>query len=123
MNNIVEKKTDYKNFIAWVAIVAVTLGVFVCNYTIDVSTPVKAIMWILWSITIVFLGYATELGQTFLEFASESKTELQKVVWPTRPETVQTTTIVVIMVTVTGFFLWMLDSLIIWVIAKIAQLG
>ena len=53
----------------------------------------------------------------------EAKAELLKVVWPTRQETIQTTSIVMIMVAVTGFILWGIDSGMMWVIAKITHLG
>lgn len=42
----------------------------------------------------------------------ESRTELRKVVWPTRPETVQTTAIILIVVLVLGMLLWGIDSLL-----------
>ena len=53
------------------------------------------------------------------EFAKEAKIELRKVVWPTRQETIQTTSIVMVMVAVTGFILWGIDSGMMWIIAKI----
>ena len=53
----------------------------------------------------------------------EAKIELQKVVWPTRQEAVQTTSIVMVMVTITGFVLWGIDSGMLWAIGKITHLG
>lgn len=65
----------------------------------------------------------TSVGKQVFKFAQESKVELLKVVWPTRQETIQTTTIVIVMVTVTGFILWGVDSVMMWAIAKITHLG
>ena len=56
-------------------------------------------------------------------FAKEAKLELQKVVWPTRQETIQTTSIVMVMVAITGFVLWGIDSGMLWAIGKITHLG
>lgn len=42
----------------------------------------------------------------------ESRTELRKVVWPTRPETIQTTAIILIVVLILGMLLWGIDSLL-----------
>ncbi len=65
----------------------------------------------------------TTAGKQVFKFAQESKVELLKVVWPTRQETIQTTTIVIVMVAVTGFILWGVDSVMMWAIAKITHLG
>ncbi len=108
---------------SWLAIVGITAGAFFCNYNFAVSGSTKAIMWIFWLILMLFLGYLTTTGKKVFEFAQEAKIELLKVVWPTRQETIQTTTIVMVMVAVTGFLLWLLDSFIIWVIARITQIG
>ena len=69
------------------------------------------------------LGYLTSAGKSFYAFMLESKLELQKVVWPNRQETVQTTTIVMAMVSITGFVLWAIDSFMMSIIAKITHLG
>ena len=58
----------------------------------------------------------TELGGNLLEFVQESRTELRKVVWPTRSETLQTTLAVVAMVIVIGIFMWLLDGLLFWIV-------
>jgi preprotein translocase subunit SecE len=46
----------------------------------------------------------------------DARTELRKVVWPTRNETLQTTLIIIGVVTVTAIMLWMLDGLLAWLI-------
>lgn len=89
----------------------------------SLSSPVKVIVWIFWGVLFVTFGYFTSKGRAFVAFAADAKVELQKVVWPNRQETVQTTSIVMIMVTVTGFVLWGIDSLMMWIIAKITHLG
>jgi preprotein translocase subunit SecE len=45
-----------------------------------------------------------------------SRSELRKVVWPTRAETTQTTLIVIAMVVVMGLLLWLLDVLLLWLV-------
>jgi preprotein translocase subunit SecE len=54
----------------------------------------------------------TARGRDSWDFLKESRAEVRKVVWPTRKETVQTTSIVVGMVTVVAVFLWLLDLLL-----------
>jgi preprotein translocase subunit SecE len=58
--------------------------------------------------------YTTELGKRVNEFRKDSFTELRKVVWPSRQETIQTTLIVVVAVFFIGIFLWLLDMLLLW---------
>jgi len=58
----------------------------------------------------------TELGAETLEFIRGSRSELRKVVWPTRAETTQTTLIVLAMVVVMGLLLWLLDVLLLWLV-------
>lgn len=77
----------------------------------------------MWLLLALFFGYMTSSGKQVFKFAQESKVELLKVVWPTRQETIQTTTIVIVMVAVTGFILWGVDSVMMWAIAKITHLG
>jgi preprotein translocase subunit SecE len=47
----------------------------------------------------------------FWNLIKGSRTEIRKVVWPTRQETTQTTMIVVVFVFVMALILWALDSL------------
>ena len=55
-------------------------------------------------------------GKLFLTFALESWTEVKKVVWPTRKETIQTTAAVFAFVLVMAVFLWISDKTLEWVL-------
>jgi len=102
---------------------ALTLVAIYASYFLVTSTPVQAMVWIGWFMSFLTLGYFSSKGKDFIVFFNESKIELQKVTWPSRQETVQTTTIVLIMVSVTGFILWAIDSLMMSLVAKITHLG
>ncbi len=71
----------------------------------------------------VALILQTEKGRAAWIFAQESRTEVRKVVWPTRNETAQTTLIVVLMVTVVAIFLWLLDMLLAWIVKSVIGMG
>ena len=58
----------------------------------------------------------TSYGQNTWEFALAARTEVRKVVWPTRRETVQGTLVVVVMVIFAGIYLWLLDAVAFWAI-------
>jgi preprotein translocase subunit SecE len=53
-------------------------------------------------------------GQRFFAFAKDSWAETQRVVWPTRKETVQMTLTVFAFVVVMALFLWLVDKSLEW---------
>lgn len=107
----------------WTSIVLIALLAFWATYYFNFSGPIKAIAWLSWFILTALLVFFTAIGKSILSFANEAKIELQKVVWPTRQETIQTTSIVMVMVTIAGFVLWGIDSGMMWIIGKLTHLG
>ena len=120
-SNVNQNKT--KDILSWLAVVLLTAGAFFCTYYYTFSGPIQSIIWLGWFLSSLFFAYLTTTGKQVFQFAQESRIELLKVVWPTRQETIQTTTIVIVMVTLTGFILWGVDSMMMWAIAKITHLG
>jgi preprotein translocase subunit SecE len=116
-------KSDTRDRLIWSSVFSVTLVVVALMYAFHFMGPVKALVWLVWAIAVLTLAYFTTQGQKLFVFAKESKAELQKVVWPTRQETVQTTSIVMLMVVITGFILWGVDVGMMWLIGKITHLG
>jgi len=55
-------------------------------------------------------------GQRFFAFAKDSWSETQRVVWPTRKETIQMTLTVFAFVVVMALFLWLVDKTLEWVL-------
>ena len=108
---------------AFVAIALITVAAFFGTYYFHFLGPIKALVWIGWLVMTLVFGYLTPQGKQAYLFAKDAKSELDKVVWPTRQETIQTTSIVMVMVTVTGFVLWGVDSGMMWAIGKITHLG
>ena len=60
----------------------------------------------------IFLFLQTDRGTRALSFFKYSRTEVRKVVWPTRAETTQLTITVMIIVFIVGLFLWILDLIL-----------
>ena len=73
---------------------------------------------VLLSISTVILLTTTE-GKGALKLILESRTEIRRVIWPSRVETTQTTLIVIVAITIAGLILWGLDSLFGWVTASL----
>ena len=123
MKNALNSRIQFNELLSWLAIVFITAAAFFGTYYFHFSSPIKALIWIGWLVLTLFFGFFTTKGEQVFSFAKEAKIELQKVVWPSRQETVQTTSIVMVMVTITGFVLWGIDSSMMWAIGKLTHLG
>ena len=122
-DNEINSKSKLPDAVLWAAVVMLTFLAFYGTYAYSLSGPVQAIVWIGWLVLSMACVFFTGKGQEIYVFANEAKIELQKVVWPTRQETVQTTSIVMLMVVAAGFVLWGVDAGMMWAIAKITHLG
>jgi preprotein translocase subunit SecE len=58
-------------------------------------------------------------GQQMFALGQESIVEARKVVWPTRRETLQMTGVVLLFAVVMAVFLWLVDSLLGWLIQNL----
>ncbi|MFG1488388.1 preprotein translocase subunit SecE [Oceanospirillum sp. HFRX-1_2] len=68
-----------------------------------------------------FVAIKTDKGRRFIDMAAESRTEIRKVVWPTRQETTQTTLIVLAAVLFMGLVLWGVDTLLGWLVSMVVN--
>ena len=57
----------------------------------------------------VVVALQSSTGKTAWSYIQGSRTELRRVVWPTRQETMQTTLMVIIVVLILAIFIWALD--------------
>ena len=71
----------------------------------------------------VFVVLQTAVGRTVWQFAVDARTEVRKVVWPSRQETLQTLLIIVIAVLLTALFLWAVDSLLFSIVRLLTGQG
>ncbi|WP_067564295.1 preprotein translocase subunit SecE [Halofilum ochraceum] len=107
----------------WVAILLLGAGVFGFYSLDDVSVLYRALGLVGIALAAVALAYTTDKGRRAWVFAQDARTELRRVVWPTRTETVQTTLIVLLIVLLVGIFLWLLDMLLQWGFGAITGVG
>lgn len=66
------------------------------------------------------LMYLSEPGKRFVAYAQASAVEIRKVVWPGREEVLKMSGIVLVFVTVVAIFLWLVDSILAWLLQFIA---
>lgn len=107
----------------WVVIFLILVGAVVGNYVYGEQSVLIRAIAVVFAIAIAgLIAMQTEKGRTAVEFAKESRTEVRKVVWPTRQEAVQTTGIVLVATLIMALLLWGLDSLLFWVVGFITGL-
>ena len=64
----------------------------------------------------VVVYFTSESGKSLIGFGRDSWREVQKVVWPTRKESLQMTGYVFAFVVVMALFLWLTDKTLEWVL-------
>jgi preprotein translocase subunit SecE len=107
----------------WAAVVLLAAGVVAFYWFGDYSVFYRAVGLVAVAVVAVGIGYTTAPGRRLWRFFQDARTELRKVVWPTRRETLQTTLIVLVVVALVGVFLWLLDMLLQWGFGVITGVG
>jgi preprotein translocase subunit SecE len=93
--------------------VGIIVGAIVGFYYLDGYSQLLRVLGLLVLIGVAtLLAYQTAVGRTIWDFASASRMEVRKVVWPSRQETMQTTLIVFVMVLLMGIVLWLFDMML-----------
>ncbi|KAB7622870.1 preprotein translocase subunit SecE [Alkalilimnicola sp. S0819] len=69
------------------------------------------------------VAMTTWLGRNVWASGKASYNEVRRVIWPTRQETLQTTLVVMVVVLIVAIFLWLVDSLSLWVVRWLTGLG
>ncbi|MFT5710660.1 MAG: preprotein translocase subunit SecE [Halioglobus sp.] len=104
----------------WVVVVALVAVAVVGNsYFSDQSLLYRVLGIVAVSAIAAMFALRTAKGVAFWSLVKGSRTEIRKVVWPTRQETVQTTLIVLAFVVVVALMLWGLDSLLGWLVSMV----
>ena len=103
------------------ASVLITLGGFVFYYSMsDQFSDIARILTVIATSTIGLVVISmSSVGKRGLEYLGGVRTEVRRVVWPNRQETLQMSVVVLIAVVIMGLFLWGVDSLFIWLIELI----
>ena len=109
-----------QNYIRWfLGIAIIGIAVYGNSYFSEEALLYRVLAVIAVSGLGVFVLSTTDEGRESLKIILESRTEIRRVVWPTRVETTQTTLIVLVAITVAALMLWGLDSLFGWATAKL----
>jgi preprotein translocase subunit SecE len=115
--------TDSKfDLLLWIGVVVlVVAGVYGNSYFATESLLYRVLALVVLALIAGWLASRTEKGKAFIQLGIEARTEIRKVVWPTRQETTHTTLIVVVVVLIVAVILWGLDSTVSWLISLIIK--
>jgi preprotein translocase subunit SecE len=117
MNDKVKPVGTSGDYLKWVIVsVLVMLGVYGNSYYAEYSWIYRTLALVVLAVVACVIAAQTVKGRVFIELGVEAKTEIRKVVWPTREETTHTTLIVVAAVVVLGLILYALDSTLSWLL-------
>jgi len=124
MSEKTENQSNALDMFKWVVVFALLAGLVTANTMYgEISVLYRAIAIVVVVAVAGFIAATTEKGSTFLSFAKESRTEVRKVVWPSRQEANQTTLIVLAATLIMALILWGLDGIIVRVVGFITGIG
>ncbi len=120
MNAKVTSEGSKFDALKWVVVIALlAAGVVGNSMYAEYSLLYRVVALLALALVAGFVALQTEKGRAFFKLFKEAKSEIRKVVWPTRQETAQTTAMVVVVVLIVGLMLWGLDSLLGWVVSGV----
>jgi preprotein translocase subunit SecE len=117
--SLAESRSKKVDFLLWAAAVALfSTGCF-GYYFFANSLLVKVLGLIIMAAMALYVASRTEFGEVAVRYCQDALIELKKVVWPTKQETIQTTIAVLVMIFAMGIFLWVVDLILLKLVAKI----
>ncbi|MBK1674405.1 preprotein translocase subunit SecE [Ectothiorhodospira shaposhnikovii] len=84
----------------------------------DGSTLLRVLGLLAISGVAVGIVFTTAKGRALAGFLQDSRTEVRKMVWPTRVETLQTSLVVLAVTILVAIMLWLIDMLLGWSIRE-----
>jgi len=101
------------------AVLLLVVGIGAFYYFEEYSTLLRVLGLLALAGVAAAIALQSEAGRRVWAFAVSSRTEVRKVVWPTRQETIQTTLIVFAMVLLVGIVLWLFDMMLLGIVRSV----
>src|SRR5688572_17309923 len=92
-------------------------------YFAETSALLRALGIIVALALAAVVAFTSVQGRALWRFIQGARVELNKVVWPTKDETIQTTLVVLAVALFGGVFFWMLDLFLLWLTTRITGQG
>mgnify|MGYP001157467027 FL=1 len=115
MNVEEESKQFQLDWLKWLVAFGLLAGAIYANWYYGAESALyRALGMIVVVLAAAYVAAQTQKGSAIVELAIGARTELRKVVWPTKQERNQTTLIVVACILLMSLILWGIDSLLSW---------
>ena len=121
-DNVGQQQSSFLDIVKLLGSVLVLLaGIVSYYYLIQISILFRVLIVLASVVVSLVIFFQTSKGQALWEFFQGSRIEIQKVVWPTKQETFQTTLTVFVFVLIMGIFFWLLDFLLLFLTTAITS--
>ncbi len=118
MNAQASSSNSAFDYIKWFVVVALIVAAVAGNYYYSAESLIIRFVGVLVVLAVAgALALTTKKGKDVNRLRKESWAEVRKVVWPTRQETLQTTLVVVGFVLVVALALFLVDSVLSWLVS------
>ena len=112
------------NYLKWLLVIAlIVVGVVANIHYSDVSGAIRAAIGLVGFLLVLAIYFRTYSGIKAWAFIKGAQTEMRKVTWPTRPETMQMTMIVIIVLIITSLLLWCVDGMFLRLVGLLTGQG
>ncbi len=110
MSEKIESTNAKLDGLKWLVVIAITVAAIYGNSYFGAESLLLRVVGLIVAAAIAgWIAVQTAKGRSFLELCLEARTEIRKVVWPTRQETTQTTIVVLVVIFIVAIILWLLD--------------
>jgi preprotein translocase subunit SecE len=124
METKVEEQPTFVDTAKLALAIAIVLAGLVGYYYFANSSPLLRALGVIVAVAVaVVVAFTSLQGRLLWKFIQGARVELNKVVWPTREETIQTTLVVLVVALFGGVFFWLLDLFLLWVTTRITGQG
>ena len=108
------------DFLKWLIVFALVGGAVYGNWYFQDQPLLYRVGGVLVLGVLAFLMLIqTSWGSGAWSLMKDARSEIRRVVWPTRTETTQTTMVVLVLVLIFALILWMLDSGLSWLVSSV----
>ncbi len=112
MNAQVKSSNTALDIFKWLIVVLLVGAAVGGNYYFSAESLIYRVIGVLALLIIaVLVASVTEKGKSIDRLRKEAWVEIRKVIWPTRQETIQTTSVVIGFIIIVALILWALDTL------------
>ncbi|WP_240433472.1 preprotein translocase subunit SecE [Solimonas sp. K1W22B-7] len=98
-------------------------GMFAFYYFAEANLAVRWLIMLGGLAAGLFAAYKTAPGKALWGYVTGARTELRKVVWPSKQESIQATLMIAVVVLIMAVLLWGLDTALLWGVEKLTGRG